>query len=139
MTTPTNAQYQVALDYASRDFNEDDPVRRAFVNVVNYLYANRSHELRRLTFGILRKAAGLEPDDGEILHRTIGYLTGARANLLCVGYEYISEDYEHELDTDEVDLFLTEAEFCDPRTGLLVPNSASCVYVFFRPNYAAFH
>jgi len=73
------------------------------------------------------------------LHRTIAYLTGQRANLLSIGYEFAQDNFEHELDAEEVKMFLERGEFCDPRTGLEVPNSADSIYVFFRPNYAAFH
>jgi hypothetical protein len=138
MTISSNAQYQRALEYASMDFDEADPVRRAFVNIVVFLSSN-VHQLRHLTFGMLRDAAQLTKDDGEILHRTIAYLTGARANLLCIGYEYIDEDFEHELDDEEKRSFLESGEFFDPRTGMLVNEGASKIYVFFRPNYSAFH
>lgn len=141
MTASQNAHYKLALDFASRDFDEADPVRRAFVNVVTFLVDNQAKNLRHLTFGMLREAAKLAQEDGEILHRTIAYLTGARANLLTIGYEYIDSDsnFEHELTGEEVDLFLSGGEFCDPRTGEEVGDSANFIYVFFRPNYAAFH
>jgi hypothetical protein len=139
MTAPQNAHYKLALDYASKDFDEADPVRSAFVNVVTFLVEKGAQNLRHLTFGMLRAAAKLSQEDGEILHRTIAYLTGARANLLSIGYEYIDADFEHELAKDEVEIFLSTGEFCDPRTGLEVPESANSIYVFFRPNYAAFH
>lgn len=139
MTAPTNAHYQVALDYASKDFDEADPVRRAFVKIATYLYENRTKNIRYLTFGMLRAAAALGQDEGEILHRTIAYLTGARANLLLLGYEFRDEDFEHELSADEVQGFLTNGIFFDPRTGVEVADSANSIYVFFRPNYAAFH
>lgn len=139
MTASQNANYKLALDYASKDFDEADPVRCAFVNVVTFLVENRAKNLQHLTFGMLRNAAKLGREDGEILHRTIAYLTGARANLLTIGYEYIDSDFEHELAGDELELFLSTGEFCDPRTGVEVPESANFIYVFFRPNYAAFH
>lgn len=139
MTAPTIAHYQVALEYASKDFDEADPVRRAFVNIVKYLIENRMKNVRHLTFGMLREAAKLIPDEGEILHRTIAYLTGARANLLTIGYEFIDEDFEYELSADDVQQFLACGEFCDPRSGVEVAESANSIYVFFRPNYAAFH
>jgi hypothetical protein len=139
MTTPTTAHYQVALEYASKDFDEADPVRRAFVSIVKYLVENRTKNIRHLTFGMLREAAQLNPDEGEILHRTIAYLTGARANLLTVGYEFIDEDFEYELSVDDIQEFLIRGEVCDPRSGLEVAESANSIYVFFRPNYAAFH
>ncbi|MDK6078658.1 hypothetical protein [Massilia varians] len=139
MTASQISHYKTALDYASQDFDEADPVRLAFVNIVNFLVANAEKNLRHLTFGLLRDVAKLNREDGEILHRTIAYLTGSRANLLTLGYEFIDEDFEYELRGEEVDLFLDSGEFCDPRTGLEVPDSANSIYVFFRPNYAAFH
>lgn len=139
MTASQNAQYEQALDYASKDFDEADPVRRAFVNVVAFLIENRDKNLRHLTFGMLRDAAKLGQEEGEVLHRTIAYLTGARANLLSIGYEFSDSDFEHELSEEEVEIFLDTGDFCDPRTGLEVPDSANSIYVFFRPNYAAFH
>lgn len=139
MTATQPAHYTVALDYASKDFDEADPVRRAFMNVVAFLVENRAKNLRHLTFGMLRDAAKLRRDEGEILHRTIAYLTGARANLLTIGYEFIDDDIEYELNGEEVQIFLETGEFCDPRTGLEMQESANSIYVFFRPNYAAFH
>lgn len=139
MTASQPAHYKLALDYASKDFDEADPVRRAFVNVVMFLVENQSKNLRHLTFGMLRDAAKLGQDEGEVLHRTIAYLTGARANLLAIGYEFIDEDFEHELIADEVRVFLETGVFYDPRIGLEVSDSANFIYVFFRPNYAAFH
>jgi hypothetical protein len=139
MTASTTAHYEVALDFASQDFDEADPVRRAFVNVVTFLVANKKKNLRHLTFGMLREAAQLNRDDGEVLHRTIAYLTGARANLLTIGYEFIDAEFEHELRETELTIFLETGGFCDPRTGLEVADSANSIYVFFRPNYAAFH
>jgi hypothetical protein len=139
MTATQNAHYKLALDYASKDFDEADPVRRAFVNVVNFLVENHAKNLRHLTFGMLRDAAKLGQEDGEILHRTIAYLTGVRAKLLTIGYEYIDSEFEHELSDEEVEIFLSTGEFCDPRTGIEVTESANSIYVFFRPNYAAFH
>ncbi|GAB3370325.1 hypothetical protein [Massilia agri] len=139
MTASQVSHYKLALDYASTDFDEADPVRLAFVNVVNFLVANAGKNIRHLTFGMLREAAKLNREDGEILHRTIAYLTGSRANLLTIGYEFIDEDFEYELSAEEVDIFLDSSEFCDPRTGEEVPDCANSIYVFFRPNYAAFH
>jgi hypothetical protein len=139
MTAPTIAHYKVALEYASKDFDEADPVRRAFVNIVKYLLENQTKNIRHLTFGMLRGAAQLSPDEGEILHRTIAYLTGARANLLTIGYEFIDEDFEYELSVDDVQEFLTRGQFCDPRSGIEVAESANSIYVFFQPNYTAFH
>jgi hypothetical protein len=139
MTASATAHYHVALEYASQDFDEADPVRAALMNVVSFLVENQTKHLRHLTFGVLREAARLGHDDGEILHRTIAYLTGQRANLLSIGYEFIQDEFEHELDADEVKMFLETGEFCDPRTGLEVNDSAHSIYVFFRPNYAAFH
>ena len=133
------SHYKLALDFVSSDFDEKDPVRLAFTNVVNFLIQNKSKNLRHLTFGMLRDAAKLSREDGEILHRTIAYLTGARANLLKVCYEFIDEEYEHELSNDEVEAFLDAGEFCDPRTGREVPECANLIYIFFRPNYIAFH
>lgn len=139
MTASQNAHYKQALEYASVDFEEADPVRCAFVNVVAYLLEAGPRNLGHLTFGMLRNAAKLGNEDGEILHRTIAYLTGARANLLKIGYEFHDSDYEHELDGEEVASFLDCGEFYDPRTGIEVPDSANSIYIFFRPNYAAFH
>lgn len=139
MTTPTIAHYQVALEYASKDFDEADPVRSAFVKVVKFLCDISTQSTRHLTFGMLRGAAGLSLDEGEILHRTIAYLTGARANLLFIVYEFIDEEFEYELGMDDVQEFLTSGEFYDPRSGIEVVDSANVIYVFFRPNYAAFH
>lgn len=139
MTASSSAQYQRALEYASLDFDEADPVRRAFVNIVHFLVDNPTDNLRHLTFGMLRTAAQLAVDDGEILHRTIAYLTGSRAKLLFIRYEYIDEDFEHELDEDEIDAFVNKGEFFDPRNGMPVQDSADSMYVFFRPNYSAFH
>ena len=139
MTTSQTAHYKLALDYASKDFDEADPVRRAFVNVVNFILESQVQYLSHLTFGMLRDAAKLGKDEGEVLHRTIAYLTGARANLLVIGYEYMADDYVYELNADDVQTFLETGEFCDPRTGLEVVESASSIYVFFRPNFTAFH
>src|SRR5690349_9018515 len=124
MTTSQESHYITALDYSSIDFDEADPVRLAFVNIVEFLRTNAEKNLHHLTFGILREAAKLNREDGEILHRTIAYLTGSRANLLTVGYEFIDEDFEYELPIAEADIFLERGEFCDPRTGLEVPDSA---------------
>jgi hypothetical protein len=135
----TNAHYKTALDCAAKDFDAEDPVRGAFVNVVNYLLTNDVKNINYLTFGMLREAAKLTTTDGEILHRTIAYLTGCRANLLRMCYEYVADAYEHELTAEEVNSFLQNDEFFDPRTGLTVPDSADSIYVFFRPNYSAFH
>jgi hypothetical protein len=139
MNASPTAQYRVALGYASNDFDENDPVHRAFVNVVDFLVEYDTKNLRHLTFGMLRNAAQLTADDGEILHKTIAYLTGTRANLLSIGYEYIDGDFEQELDDEEVSLFLEKGEYCDPRTGLEVSDSGNFIYIFFRPNYSAFH
>lgn len=139
MTAAPDAYYKKALEYSSIDFDESDPVRRAFANVVAFLIENSQKTISRLTYGMLRHAAKLSADDGEILHRTIAYLTGARANLLAVGYEFVDGDFEHILQPDEVHLFLANGEFCDPRTGIDWPDSERSIYVFFRPNYAAFH
>ena len=139
MSISTSAQYQRALAHASDDFDEVDPVRRAFVNIVTFIGNNQNENLNHLTFGMLREAAQLESDDGEILHRAIAYLTGARAKILELKYEFIGDEYEHELVADEVNTFLNEEVFHDPRTGMPVSECANHIYVFFRPNYAAFH
>lgn len=121
------------------DFEEGNPVRVACINIVRFIALNQTKVLTHLTFGMLLRAAELDDHQGEILHRAIAYLTGARANLLLIGYEYIQEDYEHELEPDEVEMLLTDNQFYDPRTGEAVENCANHIYIFFRPNYAAFH
>lgn len=139
MTARTTAHVATALEYASQDFDEADPVRHALMNVVHYLTENAGKNIQYLTFGTLRQAAQLSDEDGEILHKTIAYLTGKRANLLTIAYEFIDDDFEHELLGEELAEFLANGEFCDPRTGREVAESGNFIYVFFRPNYAAFH
>ena len=137
--TSASAHYLQVLDYASNDFDAWDPVHVALSNVIRYFVANPNENLRYLTFGMLRDAAKLENNQGEILHRMIAYLTGGRAKILNIVYEYVDGDFEHELDQQETEIFFKEESFCDPRTGRPIEDSADSIYVFFRPNYAAFH
>ncbi|MBI1773089.1 MAG: hypothetical protein HYR68_12220 [Burkholderiales bacterium] len=137
--TSASAHYLQVLDFASTDFDARDPVRIALDNVIRYIASNPTENLRYLTFGILRDAAKLESNQGEILHRMIAYLTGERAKILHIVYEYVDDDFEHELNTEETDIFIADESFCDPRTGYPVADCANSIYVFFRPNYTAFH
>lgn len=138
MTTSANTRYQLALENAMADFNDGDPVRAAILKLAAFLQENRNGNLSHLSYGMLRKAAHLAAEDGSILHRTLAYLTG-EANLLCMYFEYLVDDFEHELDDSETDAFVADGEFFDPRTGVLVDNSDSHIFVFFRPNYSVFH
>lgn len=139
MNSPQNVQDLPVLRRVYEDFEEGHPVRLACFNIVRFIAGNRRKRLDHLTFGMLLQAAELDDHQGEILHRSIAYLTGVRANFLIIGYEFIMDDYEHELEDDEVSAFLDEGTFYDPRTGRAVESCANHIYIFFRPNYAAFH
>lgn len=127
------------LRSVSEDFEAGDPVRDACINIVIFIAANAEKNLNHLTFGMLLNAAGLNQNQGEILHRAIAYLTGARAQVLDIGYEFILDDFEHELESDEVEIFLATDTFYDPRTGQAVLDCAYHIYPFFRPNWSKLH
>jgi hypothetical protein len=139
MSSTQNEPGSQFFSFVSEDFRENDPVRVACSNIAKYIFSSSKDQLQHLTFGMLRKAAGLDDTENSILHRAISYLTGERANLLIVGYEFIDDDLEHEMQPDEVDHFLREGKFVHPITGELVENCAEHIYIFFRPNYAVFH
>jgi hypothetical protein len=127
------------LRSVSEDFEAGDPVREACVNIVIFIAANAEKNLNYLTFGMLLNAAKLNQNQGETLHRAIAYLTGARAQVLDIGYEFILDDFEYELESDEVEMFLSTDTFYDPRTGQAVVECAHHIYVFFRPNWSRLH
>lgn len=138
------AQFERGNDFyafIAEDFGDSDPVRKACVNIYNFIKNNPKDSLRHLTFGILREHAGLSEDDGKTLHSALSYLTGYRARLLVVGYEFIDPQTadEHELSDEETSLFLAEGRYFHPVDGVEVENPAGHIYVFFRPNYSIFH
>lgn len=127
------------FNFVSEDFRDNDPVRTACINIANFILRSDKDNLRHLTFAMLREAAKLTEHEGNILHRAIEYLTGDRANLLIISYEYIDDEIEHVLEPEEEQYFLIEGNFIHPHTGEPVDDCAEKIYIFFRPNYAAFH
>lgn len=127
------------LLHISHDLEKGDPARAACLKIIKFIIKQPKAILLQLTFGMLRDAAGLLEEDSKILHRAVGYLAGERAKLLVTLYVYETEDFAHQLENDEIALFLKENIFNDPRSGKPVADCASMIYVLFKPNYSMFH
>ena len=100
--------------------------------IFNYLLENRQKSLKHITYGSLRKIAGVNNDDKSLL-MAIQYLCGDKIHLLDARFELIDED-ENCFNLSDSDLRIARktGQLLHPKTRELISNFEDKVFMYFQ-------
>ncbi|MFM0060994.1 hypothetical protein PQR64_35810 [Paraburkholderia phytofirmans] len=113
------------------DLGRRPEVRRACVEIVDYLSRKDTQKVNRVTFGQLGRIAGI-PEVVDILP-VVEYLSGGRLHLLDPRFEFIDadNDFIEEVSVEEVAQARHDAVFYHPGTGEPVKDFERSLFMFF--------
>lgn len=117
---------QEMKDIIQHSFATDSKVGFACMNIYHYLLNEDLDNLKYITFNDLQKVSNV---DQSILYEAITYLSGEKAPILSIGYEYIDGDDIFEISQDELSKIYSEGTFYFD--GKPVLNWQSKVYIYF--------
>lgn len=120
-----------------RAFSEREPeVARICLAIVEYLRSQKSLDKLHLTLSLLNRVTSAQ--SAGSLVAAMQYLTGAQAQLLDVGFEFVDEsgDY-HFLTIQDIDLARQTKQLVRPDTGELLRDFESRVLIYYKPSIIA--
>lgn len=136
MTPPTNLMNDI-----DRIFGQEQPeVARVCMAIVSFLVAQPPSKHLHLTYSSLKTAA-LPRSDSDLL-AAIQFLTGAKAGMLQMKYEFVDEQGEyHPVSRSELAAAERGEGFWHPETGEAVNKYRDQILIYFTPtdearNYA---
>lgn len=127
---------QELIDKASAKIAEDFPARsdigEACRSIVAFLSTQPEGNLRHLTFGMLSGATG-RSTSSDLVSSAIAYLSGDRAGLLEMKFEFIDQGDIFPLPATELAKARREKIFYHPIAGVPVEDFEQHVYIYFVP------
>lgn len=119
-----------------RLFSGDAEVREACIAIAEFIASQPSNKTLHLTFSSLQHVSRAKSN--RALLGAIQYLTGSRADLLDMKYEFADEDGEfHSVPDDVVAAAMTERKFFHPITGSILDNFEDSLLVYFDASSSA--
>jgi hypothetical protein len=102
---------------------------KASTRILDFVSSERKENLTHISFGKLFEVSGV--DSMTKVAKTAQYLTGARAELLELKFEFVDGDFTVDVSYDDVHHLRETGEFKHPLTGELVVDAESKVFMYF--------
>lgn len=122
-----------AIQLIRTDFISRPEVARACTSVVNYLISEPEQNLRHLTFGDIFRVV-TQSTGQDFTSAAIAYLSGDRARILDMCFEFIDGDDIFEVSAEEVKDAQNTNVFIHPDSGVAVDEFEKHVFVYFVPS-----
>jgi hypothetical protein len=110
------------------------PQSQICLAIFDYLLKNNHKSLSHITYGSLRKIAGVSNDDQNIL-MAIQYLCGDKTHLLEAKFELIDDEENYfDISNSELNKAHKTGQLLHPQTGELISNFKEKVFMYFQPS-----
>jgi hypothetical protein len=122
-----------AIQLISADFVSRPEIAHACKSVVNYLASQPEQNLRHLTFGDIFRVV-TQSTGQDLTSTAIAYLSGDRACVLDMRFEFIDGDDIFEVSAEELKDAQNTKVFIHPDLGTAVDDFEKYVFVYFVPS-----
>lgn len=115
------------------DFVEVPEIGRACFSIVDFIANESDERLKHLTFGMLVNVSNI---DSQLASKAIAYLSGDRAQILSMRFEFIDEKNEiYFIKTSTISEARKTGEFIHPELGIPVLDFEKMIYIYFTPSW----
>jgi hypothetical protein len=122
-----------AIQLISADFVSRPEVALACKSVVDYLVSQPEQNLQHLTFGDIFRVV-TQNTGQDLTSIAIAYLSGDRARVLDMRFEFIDGNDIFEISAEEVQDAQNTKVFIHPELGVAVDEFEKHVFVYFVPS-----
>lgn len=121
------------VDKIGADWGHNYVQSNICLDILDYLVKNADRNIKHITHSRLRDIVGQEYSDIDLL-KAVQYLCGQSVHLLEIKFEFIDNEYIHQLSKSEVKSAQENGGLVHPATGEYLMDFEDKIFIYFEPS-----